>query len=195
MATDEIWKPIPGYEGYYDVSNKGRVRSLVRKSKYGVLSERKTPRINSMSNRRGYYMTWLYKEGEGKHWLVHRLVALAFIPNPNNLPFVNHKDENPSNNFVYVKPSGTIDERKSNLEWCTTEYNNNYGTVKERMRKALLNRPDLSMPIIRIDKEGRKTEYPSMQEASRVNGTHQSNIWKCCNGERITCKGYRWQYK
>ena len=183
MAENETWKPIPGYEGYYDVSDKGRVRSLVRKSKYGFLAKRKSPRLNNLDNPRGYYRTWLYKDGEGKHWLVHRLVAMAFIPNPDNLPFINHKDENPSNNSV------------DNLEWCTTAYNNNYGTVKERMSKALLNRPDLSTPIVRIDKQGCKTEYPSMQEASRINNTYQANIWKCCNGERMTCKGFRWQYK
>lgn len=178
MATDEIWKPIPGYEGYYDVSNRGRVRSLVRKSKYGVLSERKTPRINSMSNRRGYYMTWLYKEGEGKHWLVHRLVALAFIPNPNNLPFVNHKDENPKNN------------RFDNLEWCSRQYNNNYGNRLKRVAKSL------SKGYLQYDTEGNLiAEFDTAKQAQESTGIYYTSIKACCIGRYHTAGGYIWRHR
>ena len=111
----EIWKDVVGYEQFYQVSNKGRIR---RKKDNFVYKPR------TFTN--GYKSVLLYKDGKwsrtgGKSELVHRLVALAFIPNPNNYPQVNHKDENKSNNFV------------DNLEWCTRKYNNNYGTAKARM--------------------------------------------------------------
>jgi hypothetical protein len=113
---DEIWKPIPGYEGYYEVSNTGKVRSLTRTviMKDGkprpIKGRELKPKINN-----GYPTVNLSKNGTVKTIRIHRLVALTFIPNPDNLPIINHKDENKQNNNV------------NNLEWCTYEYNNNYG--------------------------------------------------------------------
>lgn len=115
----EIWKDIHGYEGEYQVSNTGQVRSL----NYLHTGEVKPLKQNTDGN--GYKVVTLYKNGKKKTCRVHRLVAIVFLPNPNNLPMVNHKDEHPSNNNV------------NNLEWCTSEYNNNYGTKKEKLSESL----------------------------------------------------------
>lgn len=114
----EMWKDIPGYEGLYQVSNLGNIRSL----KYAGGNKVK---LLKQATTNGYKQVQLSKNGKGKNHLVHRLVAIAFIPNPNNLPVVNHKDENPSNNNV------------DNLEWCTQEYNINYGTRNERASESM----------------------------------------------------------
>ena len=108
---EEIWKDIQGYEGLYRVSNLGRVKSF-HKAKEHILSPGK--------DKDGYFQVQLYKNGINKMRKVHRLVAQAFISNPNNLPQINHKDENKQNNNV------------DNLEWCTNEYNHNYGTAVKR---------------------------------------------------------------
>ena len=113
---NEIWKDIKGYEGLYQVSNLGRVKS-----------ERKNRLLKPRLQKNGYLRVNLYdKNSKRSTKSVHRLVAKAFISNPNNLEFVNHKDENKTNNVV------------SNLEWCTAKYNSNYGTKLERQSKALL---------------------------------------------------------
>lgn len=110
----EVWKDINGYDDLYQVSNLGRVKSLNNKCKEKILKNRK--------KKKGYEAVVLYKKCDKKEMLIHRLVAEAFISNPNNYPIVNHKDENPSNNHV------------SNLEWCTKIYNNTYGTAIERAK-------------------------------------------------------------
>ena len=115
----EIWKDIPGYEGLYEVSNKGRVRSF----HYG-----KERIMKLISNSVGYYKISLFKGGLYKRMYVHRLVAQAFIPNPDELKEVNHKDENPGNNSV------------DNLEWCDHKYNMKYGTARERAREKKIDR-------------------------------------------------------
>ena len=181
---DEQWLDVVGYEGLYEVSNKGRIRSLFRIRRNGILTKRDEPYYPRFhSGRSGHLSVWLYKNGTGRKWLVHRVVAIAFLQNEDNLPFINHKDEIPYHNNV------------ENIEWCTPAYNNNYGTIRERMRKALLNRADLSIPVARISSDGSIKEYVSMQEASRINGLPQSNIWQCCNFKRKTCGGYKWTYK
>jgi len=127
---EEIWKDISGYEGLYQVSNLGRVRSLDRLSHYirngNPEAKLFKGRIMKQSHTTdGYLMIYLRKGGKDKYYSVHRLVAQAFIPNPENLPFVNHKDEVKDNNCV------------DNLEWCTHIYNCNYGTAIERMRQKV----------------------------------------------------------
>lgn len=107
--NSQEWRPIPGYEGLYEVSNDGQVRSLFRYKK--VLK----PHL-----RGGYHNFQLWKDKTGKYIGAHRLVAMAFIPNPYGLPYVNHKDECKLNNNV------------ENLEWCTPEYNFMYGTAQQR---------------------------------------------------------------
>ena len=115
---DEVWKDILGYEGVYQVSNHGRIRSLDR-----YVGRRFFPgKIFSLNpNRYGYVRVDLRYRGKSKSSAVHRLVAEAFLDNPNGLPQINHKDENKSNNHV------------DNLEWCTAEYNINYGHRTEKM--------------------------------------------------------------
>lgn len=109
----EIWKPVVEYEGLYEVSNLGNV--------YSYKSNRN---LKQSKDSNGYIRINLYKDSKPIGILVHRLVAEAFISNPNNYPIINHKDENPSNNHV------------ENLEWCTYEYNNNYGTRNKRISEA-----------------------------------------------------------
>ena len=122
---DEIWKDIEGYEGYYQVSNKGRIKGIRLMYQY---TEERILKPFSNQKGRGYLKVKLIKNGTGKYAYVHRLVALAFIDNPNHYTEVNHKDENPKNNTV------------ENLEWCTRSYNMSYGTIQDRRREAFRQR-------------------------------------------------------
>ena len=121
----EIWKDIKGYEGYYQISSLGRVKSLNRTKKhsYNSIALLKEKYLKPQSAN-GYKFVRLCKGNNVKMKIVHRLVAEAFIPNPNNYKEINHKDENKSNNNI------------SNLEWCTHKYNINYGTRNERVSKT-----------------------------------------------------------
>lgn len=118
LLPKQIWKDIKGYKGKYQVSNTGKVRSM----NYRNTGKGKLMKLGIRNA--GYLQLGLYKDGKYKYYLVHRLVAEAFIPNPNNLPQVNHIDENKTNNCVW------------NLEWCNAKYNSNYGTRLERCSKA-----------------------------------------------------------
>lgn len=164
----EIWKPVLGYKGLYEVSNWGRVKSI-RFGKERILK----PDIVG----RGYFQVDLWKNGKVKRYYVHRLVAEAFIPNYNNLPCVNHKDENKQNNNVI------------NLEWCSAKYNINFGTRTERVSKKL------SKTVLQYDLEGNLIrEWASANECGR-NGFNQSHITDCCKGKRKTHKGFIFKYK
>lgn len=126
---EEQWKDIKGYEGLYEVSNFGNVRSLDRviRSKHNGTMLRKGRILTPFyEEKKGYYQVSLSKDGKNKKHRVHRLVASAFLDNPHNYTDVNHKDE--------VKTNNNVD----NLEWCTRKYNNNYGTKPERTRKAMM---------------------------------------------------------
>ena len=169
----EIWKPILNYEGLYEVSNWGRVKSL----KFG-----KERILKPGTNKYGYLIVILCKNGKVKSFSVHRLVAEAFLPNPHNYPCVNHKDECKTNNNV------------NNLEWCTYTYNNNYGTKIERISK---NRDTSKYfkPILQYTLDGVFVrEWKSIAEAGR-NGFNQGHITDCCRGVRKTHKGLIFKYK
>ena len=120
--NEEIWKPIVGYEGLYEVSSYGRVRSLDKYDSRNCFRKGKV--LSPFKDRYGYLSVVLSCNGKCKTINVHRLVAKAFLPNPDNLPQVNHKNEDKSDNRV------------DNLEWCDSKYNNNYGTRKDRVRNS-----------------------------------------------------------
>lgn len=132
---------IPGLDQKYQVSTMGQIKRLA----YDVVSQRngteyimhKNETILKLQNQK-YQMVMLMVNGKQKSFYVHRLVAQAFIPNPDNLPEVNHKDENKLNNFVFINPDGSVNPEKSNLEWCTHNYNMNYGTRMDRVRQTMI---------------------------------------------------------
>jgi len=171
IMRKEKWRMIPGYDGLYMVSSLGRVKNC------------RTGRIMSPSdNGRGYLQIGLTKNGIRKTYKVHRLVAMAFIPNPNNLPEVNHINEDKTDNRV------------ENLEWCTHAYNTGYGDRSRKVREKTTN-GKLSTPVIQIKPNGERIEYPSMQEAERQTKVPQANISKVCNGDRRKAGGCRWKFK
>ena len=167
--TEEIWCPIKGYEGLYEVSDQGRVKSL----KFG-----KGKILKPFRNKGGYLRVGLCKNGEMKQCFVHRLVAKTFIPNPDNLPEVNHKDEDKENNSV------------QNLEWCTDKYNTNYGTRTQRQAEKL------SKPVLQLTKSGVFVrEWKSTRDVERNLGFNHGNISLYCNGKRKSSNGFVWKFK
>ena len=180
----EIWKDIQGYEGLYQVSNLGRIKSLDRivKNKNGMALKRgKVIQEASLGN---YKKVSLWKNNKGKAFLVHRLVAIAFIENPDNLPEVNHKDENGCNNSV------------DNLEWCTHNYNYNYGTRKKRISDKMRGRPIGEQPVLQYTKEGVFVcRYDSALKAAEAIKGDNSAICRCANGKSKTSYGYKWEWE
>lgn len=206
------FRPIKGFKGEYEIDNDGNVKSLKRNKmlKHGI-------------NTNGYKQVELWKNNKPYPKLVHRLVAEAFLPNPLVLPCVNHKDENKLNNRVWINEDGSVDYEKTNLEWCTYKYNNNYGSRNERIavkqrgipkseeHKAKMrgiSRPHVieqnkrlkSKPVVAVDEEGNVVmEFPSAKEAGR-NGFNFGHVSECCrncymrNGNRFF-KGYYWFWK
>lgn len=157
-------KDIDGYEGLYAITSCGRV--------WSYYSNRfLTPVIS-----KGYYSVKLSKGGKAKHYCIHRLVALAYIDNPNNYNIVNHKNEN------------CLDNNVNNLEWCTIEYNNRYGTKIERTIES--NRKSQGNTILCIETN---TIYNSYKEASRETGINASCIGMACRGNYKTAGGYHWK--
>lgn len=195
----EIWKPIKGYEGWYEVSSYGRVRSLDRMETLsdGRKRLRKGRILKSSKSNCGYLRIVLSKSNEKKYALIHRLVAQAFIQNTDNLPQVNHKDEDKTNNCVFLKKDGSVDLDKSNLEWCDAKYNMNYGTARQRWAEKKLNSPKLSKPVLQIDLGTNKiiSKYPSTAEADRQLNINQGGISNCCRGKCKTAYGYKWKYE
>ena len=180
MEETEIWRDVVGYENLYKISNLGNVMSLKRK---------KPKLLKPGKDGNGYLFVILSNHNKYlKEIKVHRLVAQAFLPNPNNLPQVNHKDENKTNNRV------------ENLEWCTQQYNLNFGTAPDRrskkLSKILKNRKDQSKPVLQYDKNDIFiNEYPSIKDAQRKTGVHQGNICMVCRGKLKSTGGYVWRYK
>lgn len=162
----EEWKDVKGYEGIYQVSNLGRIKSL------------KNNKIRkNVKDKIGYERIMLSKNNKIKLHYIHRLVAEAFIPNPNNLPQVNHKDEIKSNNIA------------NNLEWCTQEYNNIYGnrikTVKEKLSKEIY-QFDLNGKFIK--------KWDNINQIKSEMNINCCHIGDCCNNKRKKAYGYIWKY-
>lgn len=182
----EEWRYIEGYEGLYQVSNEGRIKSLNREIVYKDGRKKILPEkiLHNFLSDLGYYHVMLSKNGIPKRYKVHRLVAKAFIPNPNDLPIINHKDENPKNNTV------------ENLEWCTQDYNIHYGTMIERGREKQINRSDLSKEVKQYTLDGALVgEYKSASEVERKHPQFKtSSVTRCCRNNQIY-KGYIWKYK
>lgn len=171
----EEWRDIQGYEGMYQVSNEGRVRSMDRTIRTSTGDRFYKGRIISGRVTNGYIYFDLYVMGKRKEARANRLVAEAFIPNPNNLPEVNHIDENPSNNKV------------ENLEWVTHKQNMNHGTCQERRARKQSKRVQMISNGVVIN------EFCSMREAQRVTGIGCGNISHCCQGKRKYAEGYQWR--
>ena len=172
----EIWKDVKGFEGFYQVSNLGRVRSLDR---IAVSENRSTQKIKGAIKKvkvgkNGYYMVMFYKDSKYKCAYVHRLVAQAFIPNPDNLPQVNHKDEIRTNNCV------------DNLEWCDSKYNNNYGTKIDRLMGHYVS--DETKEKIRKANIGNKNwlgKHRSQETKDKISKTLTGRHWKLVDGKRV----------
>ena len=172
----EIWKPIEGYEGRYEVSNCGRVKSYAQDRRNGKIK-------TGNPTFKGYQSIKLSDGKGGSHWYpVHRLVAGAFIENPDNLPQVNHKDENKANN------------RADNLEWCINDYNVNYGTRNERTAKANECCETSSLKVYSVDEFGEIEYFDSIGEAGRQTGCSHSNIVRTLKGRSNHCGKRQWFY-
>ena len=173
----EEWRDIKGLEGHYQVSDRGRVRSVNRIVRAGKNKQRKTNGriLVQWKTKHGYMHVNLGRRGKG---VVHRLVAMAFIPNPNNYPNVNHKDEDKTNNAV------------QNLEWCNHSYNALYGTCQERLLKHK------NTPVEMIDKGTHKVlaVFESMKKAMQIPGVNKVTISMVCRGKRKIGGGYIWRY-
>lgn len=182
----EEWKDLEGYEGWYQISNLGRVKSLSRVVPTGIQNsdkKRTKEKILRQFYIHGYCAVNLYKDKKMKSVRVHRLVAKAFIPNPYNYPCVNHKDENRKNS------------RADNLEWYTHQYNSSYGTLPARLSAKLKCHPKMSIPIKQLDMNGNLIRvFQSYRDAVRHTGLNRGNLWKALNGIYTQCGGFKWQY-
>ena len=173
---EEVWKPIEGYEGRYEVSNYGRVKSYVIDKQNGKI-------INGVRSKLGYRVVRLYScAGESRWYPIHRLVASAFIENPNDFKEINHKDEIKDHNWV------------GNLEWCDRGYNCNYGTKNARQAEALMCNPYTSMKVGSIDETGKIEYFDSIGEAERQTGCSHSNIVRTLKGRTNHCGNRQWFY-
>ena len=167
----EEWRNIEGYERLYQVSNMGRIKS----TQYHNGTYERILKPNK--DKKGYLTVHLYKNGKRKWVSVHKIVAQAFIDNPDNLPCINHKNENKSDNRV------------KNLEYCDYTYNNNYGSRNQQVSDKLSKR------VQQYSLKGEFiADYPSTQEVERKLGFNHGYISKCCLGKYKTAYGYIWRY-
>ena len=176
----EIWKDINGYGGLYKVSNYGNVKSYQKNKLTGKLLTPK--KLN-----KGYFFVILSMNYKNKAYLIHRLVAIHFLENPNNYSVINHKDENKLNNYF------------ENLEWCTRKYNRNY---------SLLRKPNYHPPEKRIRKVKQRIEkinqynlkneilktWDSAIQIKKQLSKNEYSIYECCLGKRKTAYGFKWAF-
>lgn len=180
----EIWKPIKGYEGLYEVSNFGNVRSLDRyvycSNQFGSKGTRKNKGviIKSFVQNNGYVFVHL----KNKNFKIHRLVAQTFIPNNDNKPQVNHKDGNKTNNKV------------DNLEWCTVAENIQHA-IKNKLLTPKFGKDNWNSICVIGKKDDKEFKFYSLREAERITGADHSVISKCCKNIGKTAGGYEWRYE
>ena len=185
---NEIWKPVKNYEGLYEISSLGNIRSIdrliSRKMNDGsirkIMLKGKQLKKCFMGT---YYAVTLCKNGKSKQCLIHRLVGMAFIENPNGLECINHKDENKLNNSV------------ENLEWCDRMYNCNYGirnsTISKKNRRPRVN----FKKVAQYSKSGEFIkEYDNPITAYRETNINGTQIKYCCEGKRKQAGNYKWKY-
>ncbi len=175
-SSTELWMDVAGYEGAYQVSNLGRVRSQARLTTGTKRSTYQIPErvLRPWNHNAGYLCVTLCGGAKKTKYLVHRLVASAFLPNPERLPTVNHIDGNKTNNRV------------ENLEWCNDEYNSWHNAYELKHETTIRKRPVVCL------NDGKT--YPSAAEAARRTGCSNQNIIKVCQGERTQTHGLRWAY-
>ena len=169
------WRDIKGYEGLYQISNFGEVISLWFRN--GTSKRKRNLILKTASDKDGYQHVTLCKNNIKKSCRVHQLVAREFIENPNNLPLINHKDENKKNN------------KSDNLEWCDVKYNTNYNNATKRRglsQRIPIVQLSLDMEPIRI-----WSERVEVEEELAISGSHITN---CCLGKNKTAYGYKWRY-
>lgn len=183
---EEVWKDIKGYEGIYQVSNNGRIKSLERDKNNHSKKQKVEAKIRKNVLSKGYYLCLLSKNGKNKMMRVHRLVAEAFIPNPKKHPIINHIDGNKLNNCV------------DNLEWCDysynekeayrlglRRYNNNLKVYTDNMKKRV-NQYEINGKFIKT--------WDSVSDIHRQYNYTTTNICACCKNKRKTAYGYKWKY-
>ena len=184
-AAVEVWKDIPGLDGAYQVSTFGRVRSVDRiyykqyKDGHGAYTHHKGRILKQRLNEHGYWIVSIVYKCKSMTFLVHRLVAIVFIPNPDNFPEVNHKDENPLNSHV------------DNLEWCDRLYNIRYGTGIERHMKPRRRK------IEQLTKDGQHVAYHlGVREICEATGMNRRSIQRCLHNKprHNTAYGYKWRF-
>lgn len=173
----EIWRDIDGFEGRYQISSEGRIKS-VDVYTIDTIGRRQLHRgkfLKVRYDKDGYKKISLY---DGKSYSIHRLVAQAFIPNPNNYPIINHKDENKQNNCV------------ENLEWCSAQYNSMWGTKRERHKEKV------KKSVMQYDMDGTFIKkWDSIKDATySIVGHNSGRIIDCLKGRSVSAYGYRWEY-
>ena len=205
MNEKEEWRPVKDYEGRYEISNLGRVRSLDHKvfcEKTQTWKSRiqrgRVLKPASNGSKQGYLIVNLRRFNRSKMRYVHRLVADAFLDNPNNYPVINHKDENPKNNRV------------DNLEWCTQKYNVNYGSRLDKFRFFMLSdknpnrgkhRPEsfkekVRKSVLQFDREGHLVkEWDSARTVGDTLGIYPGGITSSCRRRIPSYKNFIWRYK
>lgn len=180
----EIWKEIDGFDGRYQISNYGRVKTMWDSNQYQPRINRERFLVPSI-HRQGYLRVGLTKDGKTHLYYIHRLVANAFLPNPYGLPQVNHKDEDKANNIVIPGHP-----ELSNLEWCDSKYNSNYGTKKDRHREQVCK------PIIQTDLDGHFIRrFRSATDAEKECGYDSAYISMVCTGRRKTAYGFVFRFE
>ena len=181
--VNEIWRDIEGYEGLYQISNLGNVKSL----NYNKTGKEKI--LKNGKDRGGYLQVNLWKNGNGKNYLIHRLVAEAFLPNSDNKPEIDHINTNKTDNRI------------CNLRWCTHKENSNNSLTIDKMSKNAhfknkfgIEHPN-SKPIIQFTLDGKLVrKWDSAMDAHRELGINRNCICQCCKGKYKTANGYIWRY-